>query len=141
MSSKCRPRKQHWPFSSHDKPYQISSTRVCNRTNETGDWGPCRLIAFAGDFPPRVVGPQGACRSVGWSPDGSWTYFTASVEGPSRLWRQRFPGGEPEPLTSGPIEAEGIAVAQDGPRASPKRLSSCSDSAGLSQNLRLVRSR
>ena len=41
-------------------------------------------------------------------------YFTASVDGHSRLWRQRFPDGKPEPITSGPIEAEGVAVEQDG---------------------------
>ena len=41
-------------------------------------------------------------------------YFTASVDGTSRLWRQRFPDGRPEPITSGPIEAEGVAVEQDG---------------------------
>jgi len=41
-------------------------------------------------------------------------YFTASVDGTSRLWRQRFPDGSPEPITSGPIEAKGVAVEQDG---------------------------
>jgi hypothetical protein len=41
-------------------------------------------------------------------------YFTASVDGHSHLWRQRFPDGEPQPITSGPMEAEGVAVEQDG---------------------------
>ena len=41
-------------------------------------------------------------------------YFTASVDGTSRLWRQRVPEGTPEPITSGPIEAEGVAVERDG---------------------------
>jgi len=41
-------------------------------------------------------------------------YFAASVDGHSHLWRQRFPDGGPELITSGPIEAEGIAVEQDG---------------------------
>ena len=41
-------------------------------------------------------------------------YFTASVDGTSRLWRLRFPDGRPEPITSGPIEAKGVAVEQDG---------------------------
>ncbi len=41
-------------------------------------------------------------------------YFTASLDGHSQLWRQRFPNGEPEQITSGPIEAEGVAVEQDG---------------------------
>jgi hypothetical protein len=41
-------------------------------------------------------------------------YFTASLDGSSRLWRQRLPDGRPEPVTSGPIEAEGVAVERDG---------------------------
>src|SRR5206468_2843395 len=57
---------------------------------------------------------KGPCRSAGWSPDGSWMYFTASVDGHSHVWRQRFSGGEPEQITSGPIEAEGVAVDPDG---------------------------
>jgi hypothetical protein len=30
------------------------------------------------------------------------------------IWRQRFPGGEPEQVTSGPTGEEGIAMAGDG---------------------------
>ena len=42
-------------------------------------------------------------------------YFAAAVDGLSHLWRQRFPNGTPEPLTSGPTtEEEGVAVAPDG---------------------------
>ena len=41
-------------------------------------------------------------------------YFTAAVDGLSRLWRQRLAGGEPELITPGPIEAEGVAVERDG---------------------------
>lgn len=82
--------------------------------DERGGWAPCRLISLDGRFDARPIGPQGLCRSAGWSPDGSWMYFTASVDGHSHLWRQRFPDGEPQPITSGPIEAEGVAVEQDG---------------------------
>jgi eukaryotic-like serine/threonine-protein kinase len=82
--------------------------------DEKGGWAPCRLISLDGGFAARSIGPQGPCTSVGWSPDGEWMYFTASVEGPSRLWRERFPDGRPEPITSGPIEAEGVAVEKGG---------------------------
>ncbi len=82
--------------------------------NERGEWAPCRLISLDGRFESRTIGPQGPCRSAGWSPDGSWMYFTASVDGHSRLWRQRLVDGDPELITSGPIEAEGVAVEQDG---------------------------
>jgi len=82
--------------------------------NEIGGWAPCRLISLEGRFEAVPIGPEGPCTSAGWSPDGSVMYFTASVDGRSRLWRQRFPGGKPELITSGPIEAEGVAVEQDG---------------------------
>ncbi|HEY7391478.1 MAG TPA: winged helix-turn-helix domain-containing protein [Bryobacteraceae bacterium] len=82
--------------------------------DEKGGWTPCRLISLDGRFGARATGPQGPCRSAGWSPDGAWMYFTASVDGPSRLWRQRFPDGTPEPITSGPMEVEGVAVEKDG---------------------------
>ncbi len=82
--------------------------------DENSGWRPCRLISLDGRFDARPIGPQGPCRSAGWSPDGSWMYFTAAVDGHSHLWRQRFPDGEPEPITSGPIEAEGVAVEPDG---------------------------
>jgi Tol biopolymer transport system component len=36
------------------------------------------------------------------------------VGGESHLWRQRFPSGEPEQLTFGPTEEEGVALAPDG---------------------------
>jgi hypothetical protein len=52
--------------------------------------------------------------SAAWSPDGKWMYFTANPGGVSHIWRQRFPDGPPEQITSGPTEEEGIAVAPDG---------------------------
>jgi hypothetical protein len=41
-------------------------------------------------------------------------YLTSNAGGAFHLWRQRFPDGSPEQLTSGPTEEEGIAVAPDG---------------------------
>lgn len=82
--------------------------------NEAGAWTPCRLISLDARVDAKPIGPQGPCRSAGWSPDGSWMYFTAAVDGHSHLWRQRFPDGKPEQITSGPVEAEGVAVEQDG---------------------------
>ena len=79
-----------------------------------GDWAPCRLIALEGQSPSRVVGPNGACISAGWSPDGQWMYFTAWVEGQSHIWREHFPEGKPEQITFGPTEEAGVAVEPDG---------------------------
>ncbi len=82
--------------------------------NGNGDWAPCRLVSLDGRSPTKSVGPTGACTSAGWSPDGSWMYFAATVEGGSHLWRQHFPEGSPEQITFGPTEEEGIAVEPTG---------------------------
>ncbi len=79
-----------------------------------GDWAPCRLVELEGQHPSRTVGPQGACTSAGWSPDGAWMFFTAAVHGRSHIWRQHFPQGVPEQITAGPTEEDGIAVDPDG---------------------------
>jgi hypothetical protein len=41
-------------------------------------------------------------------------YFIATVGGQSHLWRQRFPDGQPEQITFGPAEEEGLAVEPNG---------------------------
>jgi DNA-binding winged helix-turn-helix (wHTH) protein/Tol biopolymer transport system component len=76
-------------------------------------WQPCRLVPFSGG-PGRQVGPPGACTSTAWSPDGNWMYFGVAVDGKRHLWRQHFPDGQPEQITSGSTEEDGIAVAPDG---------------------------
>jgi len=82
---------------------------------DRGLWLPCRLVALAGSSLTEPVGPEGAgCTSVAWSPDGKWMYFTSGASGAFHLWRQRFPNGTPEQITSGPTEEEGITMAPDG---------------------------
>jgi len=76
---------------------------------------PCRLIPYDASTKGRVVGPDtGQCTHAAWSPDGEWMYFTSNASGSFQIWRQRFPNGAPEQLTSGPTQAEGLAVAPDG---------------------------
>ena len=41
-------------------------------------------------------------------------YFSADAGDGFHVWRQRFPDGPPEQVTSGPTEEEGLAVAPDG---------------------------
>jgi len=80
-----------------------------------GDILPCRIVPFQGTPDVRVVGPSNApCYSGAWSLDGKWMYLSAEKDGQSHIWRQRFPDGEPEQLTSGPTSQEGIAMAPDG---------------------------
>lgn len=76
---------------------------------------PCRLVPTEGSSHGRHVGPLGgSCLSAAWSPDGKWMYFTANPGGVSHIWRQQFPDGRPEQITSGPTEEDGIAMAPDG---------------------------
>ncbi|HEX4029778.1 MAG TPA: winged helix-turn-helix domain-containing protein [Terracidiphilus sp.] len=82
--------------------------------NGNGDWAPCRLLGLVGQGSPRSVGPADACSSAGWSPDGGWMYFTATVDGQSHIWRQRFPDGTPEQITFGPTEEDGVAMEPSG---------------------------
>jgi DNA-binding winged helix-turn-helix (wHTH) protein/Tol biopolymer transport system component len=77
-------------------------------------WQPCRLVPLDGKSPGRAVGPRGMCTSAGWSADGKWMYFTVAVDEKHHLWRQRFPNGQPQQMTFGPAEEDGVAVAPDG---------------------------
>jgi Tol biopolymer transport system component len=82
---------------------------------DNSGWLPCRLVPFDGSSAGRPVGPEEAgCTYAAWSPDGAWMYFSSDAGGRFHIWRQRFPNGEPEQVTSGPTEEEGIAVAPDG---------------------------
>jgi eukaryotic-like serine/threonine-protein kinase len=82
---------------------------------DNGGWLPCRLVPFEGNSSGKTVGPAASgCTYVAWSPDGNWMYLNSDSGGRFHIWRQRFPDGEPEQLTSGPTEEEGIGVAPDG---------------------------
>jgi eukaryotic-like serine/threonine-protein kinase len=75
----------------------------------------CRVVPFQGNGEARIVGPpDSSCTSGAWSPDGKWVYVTAKKSDKFHIWRQRFPNGEPEQVTSGATEQEGIAMASDG---------------------------
>jgi Tol biopolymer transport system component/predicted Ser/Thr protein kinase len=83
--------------------------------NERGEIVPCRLAPLDGSSAGRQVGPPGgACTFAAWSPDGEWMYFSSNAGGAFHTWRQRFPDGQPEQITSGPTEEEGVAMAPDG---------------------------
>jgi serine/threonine protein kinase len=78
-------------------------------------WLPCRVVPMDGSSRGRQVGPPGGgCTAGAWSPDGKWIYLTSIAIEANHIWRQRFPDGQPEQITSGPTEEEGIAMAPDG---------------------------
>ena len=78
-------------------------------------WLPCRVVPFDGGSSGRRVGPQPAqCTDAAWSPDGKWMYLAANTGSGYHIWRQRFPNGAPEQVTSGATEEQGISVAPDG---------------------------
>jgi Tol biopolymer transport system component/predicted Ser/Thr protein kinase len=75
----------------------------------------CRLAPLDGSSAGQQVGPPaGQCTFAAWSPDGEWMYFSSDSGGAFHTWRQRFPDGQPEQITSGPTEEEGLAMAPDG---------------------------
>jgi eukaryotic-like serine/threonine-protein kinase len=78
-------------------------------------WDRCRLIPFDGSARGTPIGPaDGVCTAAAWSPDGTWMYLTTNSGHAFHIWRQRFPNGRIEQVTSGPTEEEGIAFAPDG---------------------------
>jgi Tol biopolymer transport system component len=86
--------------------------------NGATDWQRCRVAPMEGNSPSVPVGPQGECTAAAWSPDGRWIYLNVGVDGSTHLWRQQWgrgaPQGDPEQITFGATEAEGLAVAPDG---------------------------
>ena len=82
---------------------------------DNSGWIPCRLVPFAGTDAGHPVGPADArCTHAAWSPDGRWMYFSANAGNGFHLWRQRFPDGEPQQITFGPTEQEGLALDPSG---------------------------
>jgi eukaryotic-like serine/threonine-protein kinase len=82
---------------------------------DRGLWLPCKLVALDRGSFAQPVGPAGGgCTSVAWSRDGKWMYFTSGASGAFHIWRQHYPVGQPEQVTSGPTEEEGTTMAPDG---------------------------
>jgi WD40 repeat protein len=78
-------------------------------------WLPCRLVPFDGSAQGRIIGPvPSQCTDAAWSPDGKWMYLTAETTNGIHIWRQEFPDGTPEQVTSGVVTEEGIHFAPDG---------------------------
>ena len=80
----------------------------------TGNWQRCRVVPFDGGGEGKQVGPEGACVSAAWSPDGRWMYFAVERTGRTQLWRQRYPDGDPEQITFGPMDVDTVSCAPDG---------------------------
>jgi len=107
--------------------YQPSETGMAHRSYASPDgksvlviemetaWLPCRVVPFDGSGKGTTVGPSPAqCTDGAWSPDGRWVYLSANTGGGFHTWRQRFPGGTPEQVTSGVTEEEAVHFAPDG---------------------------
>jgi serine/threonine protein kinase/Tol biopolymer transport system component len=78
-------------------------------------WLPCRLVPFEGAAPMREIGPASApCTDAAWSPDGQWMYVAANAGNGFHIWRQKFPDGRPEQVTTGATEEQGLAFLPDG---------------------------
>jgi serine/threonine protein kinase len=82
--------------------------------NARGELRNCLYVPFQGSGPPKQIGdPADICKAAAWSPDGKWVYFTQMHAGRSHIWRQPFPDGQPEQLTTGTNNEDGIAIAPD----------------------------
>jgi DNA-binding winged helix-turn-helix (wHTH) protein/Tol biopolymer transport system component len=78
-------------------------------------WLPCRLVPYDGSSPGKPVGPvHSKCTNAAWSPDGYWMYFSADTGSGFHIWRQRFPNGDLDQITSAATEEEGIVLSLDG---------------------------
>lgn len=103
----------HRSYPSPDRKWVLVAAEMVLRP--PWQWLPCRLAPMQGNSPGRLVGPpDAACTAAAWSPDGKWMYFSSNAGGGFHIWRQRFPEGKPEQMTSGPTEEEGLAVSADG---------------------------
>jgi Tol biopolymer transport system component len=99
----------HFSYASPDRKWVLVI-----EMDHTIAWQPCRVVPFDGSSRGWQIGPRGACTSAAWSPDGKWMYFTVGTAEGHRLWRQRFPRGNPEQVTFGPAHAQGVAITPDG---------------------------
>jgi Tol biopolymer transport system component len=81
----------------------------------SGDLLPCEVVPFNGRGDVRIVGPpHSTCTSGAWSPDGKWVYVSSNQGGRFHIWRQKFPDGPLQQMTSGTSEEEGVAMSSDG---------------------------
>jgi serine/threonine protein kinase len=103
----------HRSFPSPDGQWALTA-----EMDDRGTWLPCRLIPLNSRLPSRPVGPSGPCWFAAWSPDGKWMYVSSKRSDGFHIWRQVFSASgdlaEPDQITSGPTQEEGIAMAADG---------------------------
>jgi Tol biopolymer transport system component len=99
----------HRSYVSPDRKWVIAVEMVGNL------WKRCRLLPSDGSSSGQPIGPNdGVCTAAAWTPDGTWMYLNTNSGGAFHVWRQRFPDGKVEQVTSGPTEEEGIAFDPDG---------------------------
>lgn len=100
---------------SYPSPDGKSALVVEMMNGENGVWAPCRLVSTDASAADHPVGPPSArCSFAAWSRDGKWMYFSSSADGTYHTWREPYPEGPLEQITSGPTEEEGIAMDPDG---------------------------
>jgi Tol biopolymer transport system component len=99
----------HFSYASPDRKWVLVI-----EMDHTATWQRCRLAELDRSSAPVAVGPPGQCTAAAWSPEGRWMYFTGRGPSGDHVWRQLLGKGEPEQVTFGPTEEQGVAVAPDG---------------------------
>ncbi len=62
----------------------------------------------------RLTRHEGADTGAAFAPDGKAVYFLSTRSGTSQVWRLPLDGGEPQAVTSLPLEVGGFVLSRDG---------------------------
>jgi dipeptidyl aminopeptidase/acylaminoacyl peptidase len=72
------------------------------------------LAAVDGSGVRRLTRHEAADTSAAFSPDGRTIYFLSTRSGSSQIWKLPLDGGEPQPVTSLPLDVGSFAFSRDG---------------------------
>ena len=72
------------------------------------------LVGTDGAGLRRLTTHEAADTSPRWSPDGRALYFLSTRSGSSQVWKLAMDGGEPQPVTTLPLDVGAFALSHDG---------------------------
>jgi dipeptidyl aminopeptidase/acylaminoacyl peptidase len=72
------------------------------------------IVGTDGSGLRRLTNHPASDTSPVWAPDGRSVFFLSSRSGSSQVWRVPVDGGEPQPVTSLPLDVGSFALSRDG---------------------------